>query len=149
MITLVNKACMFADWHVPTHPLVITVQHVHLLFFTLLSTISDWFFLLLLWHSWWGRRTFEGTAPNKSGKVWVTFCDAFPTKPPTMPYTPRQPFNLWLMASPIVGTRACDLLIKFVFTPTEQVGHTTVTHGADVVPSQTAQSEKNVFCVHL
>lgn len=38
---------------------------------------------------------------------------------------------------------------KFVFTPTEQVGHTTVTHGTDVVPSQTTQSETPGFCVHL
>lgn len=89
----------------------------------------------------------RGNCSNKFGNVWVTLCDAFPAKTPTMPRTPWQPLHLWLMTSPIVGPRACDLLIKFVFTSTERVGLTTVTHGTDVVPSQTAQSKTpGVLC---
>lgn len=45
------------------------------------------------------------------------------------------------MTSAIVGPHACDLLIKFVFTPRELVGRAAVTHGTDVAPSQTVRSE--------
>lgn len=64
----------------------------------------------------------RGNCTNKSGKAWVIFCDAFPTKPPTVSRTPWQLFCFWLMTSRIVGPRAYDLLIKFVFTRGELVG---------------------------
>ena len=84
---------------------------------------------------------------DKSGKAWVSFCDAFPTKPPTTLHMPWQPFHLWLMTSPIVGPCAYDLLIKFVFTPRELVGRM-VTHGTDVVASShTVQSKMLRLCI--
>lgn len=76
---------------------------------------------------------------DKSGKTWVIFCDSFPAKPPTMLRTPWQPFRLWLMTSPIVGSCAYDLLIKFVFVPRKLFGLTAVTHSTNCVPSETVK----------
>lgn len=45
----------------------------------------------------------DANCTDKSGKAWVSFCDAFPTKPPTTPRMPWQPFHIWLTTSPIVG----------------------------------------------
>ena len=86
----------------------------------------------------------EETLRELHRQIWKSmshFLWCFSNQPPTTPRMPWQPLHLWLMTSAIVGPHACDLLIKFVFTPRELVGRAAVTHGTDVAPSQTEWSE--------
>lgn len=55
------------------------------------QSAADIFFRLL-----WLMREKETwrNSTDKSGKAWVIFCDAFPTKPPTTPRMPWQPLHL-------------------------------------------------------
>lgn len=94
--------------------------HLFVFIFLLILWFKRCFWQWLPWLSWWGR----GGRHERSAQTNLEKHESFSVIlfQPNLPLRQAHHGSVWLMTAAIVGPCACDLLIKFVFTPRELVG---------------------------